>query len=224
MQDFDGVVQCAEASVKALGLAYVDLYLIHAPFAFAQSTDAGLAQWKACLALKERGLCRAVGVSNFSVKHLQAIADAGLALPDANQLELHPMCQQTEILAWMKERGVLPIAYSSLAPLGTWRVKGDGSKQDSGKHRGADKADAADKAVSAIAAAHAGLSSAQVLLRWALQKGYAILPKSSKVERIKANADLFGYARMLSAPEMATLDALNAGGDVCLAWKGVEAW
>ena len=62
------------------------------------------------------------------------------------------------------------------------------------------------------------MSGAQVLLRWALQKGYAILPKSSKPERITANADLFGDGRALTDAEMATLDALNAGGDRCLAW------
>jgi diketogulonate reductase-like aldo/keto reductase len=90
---------CAEQLAK-LGLEYVDLYLIHAPFAFAESLACGVEQWRAMLALKEDGTCRAVGVSNYGVHHLEAIKAAGLELPCANQLEIHPLCQQKEIVAW----------------------------------------------------------------------------------------------------------------------------
>ena len=160
VMDFDQTIACAEASVASLGLEYVDLYLIHAPFAFAGGVEAGLAQWKALLALKARGLCRAVGVSNFGVAHLAHLEAAGLALPDANQLELHPLHQQRGTLAWMAARGILPIAYSSLAPLGSWRVKDDGSKHGSGKDRAAEAGVAAAAAVAAVAASHSDMRGA----------------------------------------------------------------
>lgn len=108
--DLDTTIKCCEDSVKALGVDYIDLYLIHAPFAFATSLDAGLSQWKACLELKKRGICRSVGVSNFDISHLEAIQDAGLELPSCNQLEIHPLCQQEELIAWMKEKNIAVIA------------------------------------------------------------------------------------------------------------------
>lgn len=215
----DETIACCEASLKKLGLDYVDLYLIHAPFAFSASAAAGLAQWEALLALKARGLCRSVGVSNFGVKHLEAIEKAGLALPDANQLEIHPVCQQEAVLAWMAPRKILPIAYSSLAPLATWRVQPDSTAQSSGKHRAeAGKQEAVAGALAAAAAAHGARSEASVLLRWALQKGYPVLPKSVRPERIASNFALFGEGMELTAAEMGALDGLNEGGDVCLAW------
>ena len=167
--DFDGVLVAGAESVRLLQLDHVDLYLIHAPFAFAEGVEAGLAQWRAMLALRDRGLAKHVGVSNYGLPHLQAIADAGLEMPVANQLELHPLHQQRELLAYMASNGVTPIAYSSLAPLTTWRVKDDGTRQRSAKSADDDARVAAT--LGSIARAHeaAGMTEATLLLRCALQ-------------------------------------------------------
>jgi 2,5-diketo-D-gluconate reductase A len=203
-KSFDATIKCCQGSLDALGLDYVDLYLIHAPFPFASGQ--GLEQWKAMLEIKKRGMARAVGVSNFGVPHMAAIESAGLELPAANQLEIHPLCQQRDTLAWMAERKILPIAYSSLVPLSSWRVKDDGSKERSAKDV---LSEAAVKTIATVAA-RSGMSEAQTLLRWALQRGFPILPKSNKKERILANIDLFGERRSISSADMAALDGLDA--------------
>ena len=201
-----------DKQLALLGVAYVDLYLVHAPFTFAAGDAAGLELWAGLLALKASGKCKAVGVSNYGVQHLQAIKDAGLELPSANQIELHPLCQQSEIVAWCRANDVLPIAYSSLAPMAGWRVKADGEQQQSskkGQHA------ALDVAVAAVAK-RAGVAAAQVLLRWALQKGYPILPKSVNTARIDSNVDLFGFA--ITDGEMAAIDAAGATSTGPMTW------
>ena len=154
-------------------------------------------------------------MANFQIKHLQAIEAASLELP-AYQLELHPLCQQRALLAFMAEKGIKPIAYSSLAPLGSWRVIEGGSNQESGKHRlSSERAEATAKTLAEVAAGK-GMSEAQVLLRWGLQKGFAILPKSMQPARMAEN---FAASDMvLTEAEMTLLDNLGADGDAPLAW------
>ena len=211
-------VAAAEASVAALGIAAVDLYLIHAPFAFdGADIDAGLAQWRGCIQAKEKGIARSIGVSNFQIKHFEAIEAAGLEMPVYNELELHPLCQQRELLAFMASKNIAPIAYSSLAPLPSWRVLEDGTNQESGKHR-MDKTRGAAmaKAIAEIAAGKGNMSEAQVLLRWGLQKGFAILPKSLQPARMAEN--LAVSEMTLAEDEMNRLDALGGDMDTPLAW------
>ena len=215
-------VAAAEDSVTALGIDAVDLYLIHAPFAFdSGDVDAGLAQWRGCIQAKEKGIVRSVGVSNFQIKHLEVIEAAGLEMPAYNQLELHPLCQQLDLLAYMASKGIAPIAYSSLAPLSSWRVLEDGTTQESGKHRmDKNRGSATTKALAEIAAGKGSMSEAQVLLRWGLQKGFAILPKSLQPARMVENIAV--AEMMLSEDEMNRLDALGGDVDMPLAWAACK--
>ena len=116
------VVDACKGSLKRLGLKYIDLYLIHGPFS--GSTEARLAQYRGMLECKRLGLTKAVGVANYSASHLAEILDADLPPPQANQLELHPLCQRRHLREFMWTHKILPIAYSSLAPLPEWRQSG----------------------------------------------------------------------------------------------------
>lgn len=197
-----------EESLTKLGLDYVDLYLIHASFDPAQR----LAQWRGLVTLYEQKRARAIGVSNFGIRHIEELKAAGLPVPHANQIELHPWSQKPELVAYMKEQAVAPIAYSSLVPLATWR---GAPGHDSGK-TDAMKADSKrpDSPFKALAAKH-GVTEAQVLLRWAVQQGYPVLPKSTKPERMKENANIFSFT--LSDSDMAAMAGMERGDGV--AWS-----
>mmetsp|Transcript_56104 Transcript_56104/g.173883 ORF Transcript_56104/g.173883 Transcript_56104/m.173883 type:complete len:306 (+) Transcript_56104:2-919(+) len=205
---FDACIAACEASLERLGTDYLDLYLIHGPFCRAERLD----QWRALLELQRRGRCRSVGVSNYAVAHLEEIREAGLPMPAANQIELHPFCAQQELCRYMAGHSILPIAYSSLAPLAGWR-----QGQPSGKAaRGAGVLDG-ELPFGELAARH-GVGEAQVLLRWALQKGYPVLPKSATPERIRQNLDLFGFE--LGQEDMAAMDGLDRG--LAVAWEPLD--
>lgn len=191
------------ASLERLGLDYVDLYLIHAPY----GGDMRLEQWRALLDLQASGKARSVGVSNFNESHLDEIKAAGLPMPDANQIELHPWSQKPKLLAYMARNDIAPIAYSSLVPLSTWRVE---EGQDSAK---TDDMKADGTAFRAMAAKY-GVSEAQLLLRWGVQNGYAVLPKSLNPERMRQNLDLFSFA--IDDADMAQMATMDRGDGV--AW------
>lgn len=192
-----------DASLERLGLDYVDLYLIHAPY----GGDMRLEQWRALLDLQASGKARSVGVSNFNQTHLDEIKAAGLPMPDANQIELHPWSQKPELLAYMAKDDIAPIAYSSLVPLSTWRVEEgqDSAKTDDMKADGAAFKGMAEKY---------GVSEAQLLLRWGVQNGYAVLPKSLNPERMRQNIDLFSFA--IDDADMEQMATMNRGDGV--AW------
>ena len=213
LEDFDGTIKSCKNSLKNLQLEYVDLYLIHAPFAFSESIEAGLEQWKALLSLKEQGLCKNVGVANFNVGHLKAIENANLELPCCNQLELNPVCHQHDLVSFMKSKSIFAIAYSSLAPMRTWRVKTDGSKHESGKTFLIGEAfDAVLKTI----ASRLKKSEAQVLLAYGLHKGYAVLPKSVTTARIEENFYLGDIT--LTAEDIASLESFRGEADKFFAW------
>jgi 2,5-diketo-D-gluconate reductase A len=208
-KDYDGVLKACVGSLKRLGLDYVDLYLIHAPF----SKEHRVEQWRACLELQRRGLCRSVGVSNYAERHISEIEAAGLALPAANQIELHPLNTKSALVRFMLARSILPIAYSSLAPLSSWRAT---KISESGAVEGSAKSAELVTAASPFTplAAKYGVTEAQLLLRWAVQHGWPVLPKSSRPERVLENADVFGFA--LEQLDMAALDEMDRG--LALAW------
>ncbi|MBS9478157.1 aldo/keto reductase [Ancylobacter sp. VKM B-3255] len=191
-------------SLDLLGLDDVDLYLIHSPHGGTQR----LAQWQALLDLKQDGRARSIGVSNFNIKHIEQIAEAGLALPEANQIELHPWSQKPALLAFMAQHGIAPIAYSSLAPLSTWRV-------DPGQDSAKTGETASDAGIFGKLAAKYGVSEAQLLLRWGVQSGYAVLPKSLNPERMRENINLGGFE--IDNSDMALLRTLDRGDG--LAWS-----
>ena len=200
-------VTSLDASLERLGLDYVDLYLIHAPF----EGDQRLAQWRGLVELSRQGKARAIGVSNFSIKHIEELKAAGLPRPAANQIELHPWSQKPELVRYLSANAITPIAYSSLVPLSTWRTAaGQGSAKTDQMKADGEQADAPFK----IMAKKYGVSEAQVLLRWAIQKGYPVLPKSTNPERIRKNADIFGFN--LDDADMAAIEKMDRGGGV--AW------
>jgi len=171
------------ASLERLGLDYVDLYLIHWPAA-----DRGLYEetWRTFAEFRDDGRARSIGVSNFQPDHLRRILDDGGVVPAVNQIELHPRLRQAELRRLHAEHGIVTEAWSPLAR---------GHVLD-------------DPAVTALAREHA-VTPAQVVLRWHLQLGNVVIPKSVTPERIRANVDLFGFE--LGDHEMRSLEALDAG-------------
>lgn len=180
---YDEAHKAMDASLRKLGLAYVDLYLIHWPVA---GSDRYLDAWRAMVAMKEDGRARSIGVSNFTQAHLQRLIDETGVVPAVNQVELHPGFAQRELRAFHAEHG---IATESWSPLG---------QGSSLQH----------PVITRIAGRH-GKTPAQVVLRWHLQNGLIVIPKSVTPERIRANIDVFDFD--LSAEDMAAIDGIPAG-------------
>lgn len=175
-----------EASVRRMGLDYLDLYLIHWPGAGER-----VETWKALTEIAREGRCRSIGVSNFTVEHLEELAQSTDVVPAVNQVELHPFLFQRELIDYCQRHHIQVQAYSPLARA----------------HR------LDDPTLLALARAHRR-SPAQVMLRWSVQHGLSAIPKSTNADRIRENAAIFDFE--LTDPEMAQLDGLNSGGRV--AW------
>lgn len=184
-QGADTTPAALDASLERLGLDYVDLYLIHWP---APKYGKHVETWQAMVELRETGKARSVGVSNFLESHLDDIAAASDVSPVVNQIELHPAFQQRALRAHQEQWG---IRTESWGPLGQ------------GKFELAEVPGLAD-----IAAAH-GKSVQQVAIRWHLQEGLIVFPKTTKRERMIENADVFDF--QLTADEMATIAAADKG-------------
>ncbi|MDG4829171.1 aldo/keto reductase [Solwaraspora sp. WMMD1047] len=168
-----------DASLAALGVEYVDLWLIHWP----PREEAGVATWREFLAIRELGLARAVGVSNYSVPQLDALIEATGEAPAVNQVPWSPSLHDAERLAENRRRGVAVEGYSPF-------------KNTKLRH----------PVLVRVADAH-GVSAAQVVLRWHLQHEIVVIPKSVTPERISTNFDIFDFA--LSPEEMTEIDALG---------------
>ena len=168
-------------------------------------------EWRALVDLKAQGRARAIGVSNYTEAHIEEIRAAGLPMPEYNQIELHPWSQKPGLLDFMAANGIAPIAYSSLVPLSTWRSEpGQSSAKTAEMQAAGSDAGSPFKAM----AAKYGVTEAQVLLRWGVQKGFAVLPKSLHPERMRQNIDLFGFE--IDAADMALIEAMDRGDGV--AW------
>jgi 2,5-diketo-D-gluconate reductase A len=189
-------IETMKSQLRKLQLDYVDLYLIHAPL-----SELRLEQWRALVELKKLGFTRHIGVSNYNEETIKEILDAGMTIPEANQIEFHPLCTRIDLSRYMKENSIAPIAYSSLAPLSSWRVEeGQGGEVLAEVKK-------ASQAVIKEIAVKLKVSEAKLLLRWGIQQGYSVLTKSSKPERIRENLDLFDFK--ISDLDMERLNGLN---------------
>ena len=205
-------IEACDSSLKKLNLDYLDCYLIHAPFC----KDLRLEQWKALCDLKKEGKTRTIGVSNYSQLHIQEIINEGLEVPEYNQIELHPWCQKKELVSFLKEENIKVVAYSSLVPLEGWRAKPnqDSAKSQRMKEDGADNSSPFKRMSKKY-----GVSEAQILLKWGLQMGFVILPKSSDENRIRENFDLSFQIDDSDMKEISTMDKGDGiawpNGDPC---------
>jgi 2,5-diketo-D-gluconate reductase A len=202
-------IETLKNQLRQLQLDYVDLYLIHAPL-----SELRLEQWNALVELKKSGLTKHIGVSNYNEEKLREIFDADLPKPEANQVEFHPICAQTDLTRYMKENSIAPIAYSSLAPLSTWRAE-----EGQGGEVLAEIKEECQLVTNEIAA-KLEVSEAKLLLRWGLQHGYCVLTKSSKPERIRENLNLFDFE--IPENDMERLNRLNQNQAIAWAADGLN--
>jgi len=204
VKNFEGTIKSFEKSLFKLGLDYIDLYLIHSPHAKKKRIE----QWQALIDIKERGKVKHIGVSNWDINHLEELIQNNLPLPEANQIELHPWSQKPELVNYLREKQIDIIAYSSLVPLSTWRHKdGENSKKSTELQSISESEDSPFK----LLANKYDVTEAQFLLKWALELGYSILPKSIESERMKEN---FNLNFSITQADMEFIETLNRGGSV----------
>jgi 2,5-diketo-D-gluconate reductase A len=180
-QGYDQTLRAFDASMAALGLDWLDLYLIHWPV---PRQNLYVESWKALIRLREEGRIRSIGVSNFTMEHLERIVHDTGVVPAVNQIELHPRFQQIELRAFHDENKIVTTSWS---PLGQGAVL-------------------QDPVIARIAAAH-GRTPAQVIIRWHIDNGLSVIPKSSSAERQAENLDVFGFS--LTPDDMAAIATLD---------------
>ncbi|UGY95281.1 aldo/keto reductase [Streptomyces gobiensis] len=183
-QGYDTTLRAFDTSLGKLGLDYVDLYLIHWPLPM---FDRYVDTWRAFEKLYAEGRVRAIGVCNFHPAHLRRLLGEASVAPALNQIELHPNLQQEQLRAFHSAHNIATEAWS---PLG----QGRGILND--------------KRIGAIADKH-GKTPAQVIIRWHLQLGNVVIPKSATPSRIRQNIDVFGFE--LDAGDMTAIAGLNTG-------------
>jgi len=183
-QGYESALSTFRQSLERLATDYVDLYLIHWP---APARGRYVETWKAFCQLKQEGRARSIGVSNFTIEHLERIIEATGVVPVVNQIELHPRFAQAELRSFHAERGIVTEAWSPLA-------------------RGGELLD--EPVLGEIAAAHQR-TPAQVVLRWHVQLGNVVIPKSVTPARIEENSRIFDFS--LSEDEMEAIGQLDSG-------------
>lgn len=176
---YDSAFKAGERSLNQLALDHIDLYLIHWPV-----TGKRRDSWRALVALRERGVAHSIGVSNYTVAHLQELMAHSDVVPAVNQVEFNPFLYQRELLAFCNAHHIALVAYCPLAR--AQKLSDRRLKRIADKHR---------------------KSPAQIMLRWALQRGVTVIPKSSNPQRIEENANIFDFA--LDADDLDQLDALD---------------
>lgn len=183
-QGFDPAIASFEASMQRLGLDVLDLLLIHWP---APDLNRYVDTWRAFEQLYSEGRVRAIGVSNFQPAHLKRLLDETSVVPAINQIELHPLLPQAELRALHAEHGILTEAWSPLARGGTLL---------------------SDPVITAIAE-RVGKSAAQVILRWHIELGNVVIPKSVTPSRIRENLEVFDFS--LTGEDLAAIAELETG-------------
>jgi diketogulonate reductase-like aldo/keto reductase len=189
-QGYDSALSACDASLHKLGLGYIDLYLIHWPVPELRDES-----WRALVELQRRGSCRAIGVSNYTVKHLQELLGSSDVTPAVNQVEFNPFLYQKELLRFCDGKGIQLEAYSPLT-----------------------RGHKLDHPVVLEVARRCSKSPAQVMIRWGLQRGLVVIPKSTRPERIRENSEVFDFE--ISSADMSRLDSL--GEDLHTVWDPTD--
>lgn len=184
-QGFNSALIAIEKSLENLKTNYVDLYLIHYPV-----TGKRIDSWKALQKIKELGKARSIGVSNYTIKHLDEMKSLGLPMPSVNQVEYHPWLNQTELKQYCEENKIALEAYS---PLGHGEVLNEDALIE--------------------VAQKLGKSPAQILIRWSLQKGNIVIPKSVNASRIRENFSVKDFT--IPDEIMQTMETWNKNMRTC---------
>ncbi len=188
---YEKTIKACHDSLDRLQLDYIDLYLIHWPV-----EDLRGQTWKALVNLYEQGKCRAIGVSNYTIRHLVELLADSSVVPAVNQVEFSPFLYQKQLLDFCRSKQIQLEAYCSL-------TRGERLN---------------DKTLTSIAAKY-NKTPAQILIRWTLEHDVIVIPKSTQKSRIIENADVFDFR--LSENDMASLDALNE--DFRVTWDPTDA-
>jgi diketogulonate reductase-like aldo/keto reductase len=178
---YDATLRACDASLRRLGVDKVDLYLVHWPVQGLRHET-----WRAMEKLRADGRARAVGVSNYTIRHLEELLGRAKEPPAVNQVELHPFLPQHALVDFCRANGIVVEAYAPLVK--ARRMDHPALRRVAGKHR---------------------VTAAQVLVRWSLQQGHVVLPKSVRPERIEENADVYRFA--LDGEDLAALGAIDDG-------------
>jgi diketogulonate reductase-like aldo/keto reductase len=184
-QGYDEAIEACEKSLARLDCDYIDLYLIHWPLKGKRNDS-----WKALIELQQRGLCRSIGVSNFTIDNLVELEEKFGILPVANQVEFHPYYYQKELLEYCNSKNIVIEAYSPLV-----------------------HAKRMDEARLVSISKEMSKTPAQILIRWAIQRGMVVLPKSVNEGRIIENFSVFDFE--ISDSLMKRLDGLNESFVTC---------
>jgi 2,5-diketo-D-gluconate reductase A len=178
---YENTLAAAQQSLAKLGLEYLDLYLIHWP---APKRGLYVESWRAMEKLKQDGLVRSIGVCNFHSEHLERIMDNSAEIPVMNQVEVHPWLTQVPLKAFHDQHGIVTQAWSPLA-----------------------RGQILEEPALVSLAAEYGVSVAQLVIRWHLERGVSVIPKSLSPQRIESNADVFDFA--LEPKHIALISAMN---------------
>ena len=184
---YDSALEAFDESMEPLGLDVLDLYLIHWPV---PAQDLYVDTWRALERLHADGRIRAIGVSNFQAEHLQRLLDETRTVPAVNQIELHPYLQQRELRRLHAELGIATEAWSPLAMAGSML---------------------SDEVLVGVAEKH-GRTAAQVVLRWHIEIGNVVIPKSARPERMAENASIFDFE--LDQDDLQAIASLDRDGRI----------
>ncbi len=194
---YERALRACGASLRKLGLEYLDLYLLHWPVP--TNFEATVESYRAAEKLLSDGRTRAIGVSNFSEKHLENLRAHTKVIPAVNQVELHPFFIQRELRAAHERLGIVTQAWSPIGGVHNRKRRADPNAA----------ASPLEHPFIVKLAAKYGKTPAQILLRWQIEQGFSAIPKSVRPERIRENIDIFDF--VLSKEDVAAIDALDTG-------------